>query len=170
VNTCRRLVLCLLLSVLVGLSGCEEGGEVVGNPAPDFTLDDVTGAAVTLSDLRGKAVIVDFWATWCPPCQALMPDLDALASQYEGRLEVIAISVDGDPATAVPPFAGRHDYGIVLTADPRGQDVARAWGGTKGIPCTFLVDPEGIVRFHWLGKHDRSDYERAIREVLGVVG
>ncbi|MEZ4388430.1 MAG: TlpA disulfide reductase family protein [Candidatus Krumholzibacteriia bacterium] len=158
---------CLVL--LLGVLGCGGGGDgqFVGRTAPDFTLTAVGGQDVRLADLRGKAVIVDFWATWCPPCQALMPELQALYDQYDGRLEIVAVSVDGDPATMVPPFAAAHGYTFTLTADPRGQDVARAWGGTQGIPCTYLVDPDGVVRYHWLGKHERADYERAIRDVLG---
>ncbi len=159
-----------MLLTLAVLSGCggDDQTDLVGRAAPDFTLATVGGRDVTLSDLRGQAVIVDFWATWCPPCQALMPELQSLAEAHAGRLSVVAVSVDGDPGTVVPAFAAEHGYTITMTADARGQDVARAWGGTKGIPCTYLVDGNGIVRFHWLGKHDRSDYDRAIREVLAA--
>ena len=157
----------LAVFLLVGLlAGCGEDSSLVGREAPDFTLTDVHGQEVRLADLRGKAVIVDFWATWCPPCQALMPDLEAIARKYSDRLEVVAVSVDGDPEAVVPPFAREHGYSFTLTADARGHEVARAWGGTRGIPCTYLVDPDGVVRNHWLGKHDRSDYERAVRAVL----
>lgn len=163
----RWMALTLLLSVLAA-PGCGDGGDgnLVGRPAPDFTLTTVGGHEVRLSELRGKVVLVDFWATWCPPCQALMPELQGLAETYAEHLEVVAVSVDGDPAAVVPPYARQHGFTIMLTADERGQAVARAWGGTKGIPCTYLVDREGVVRFHWLGKHDRSDYERAVLEVL----
>jgi thiol-disulfide isomerase/thioredoxin len=159
----------LILAATAMLGACsDDSGSMIGRSAPDFALTAVDGQTVRLSDHRGKAVIVDFWATWCPPCKALMPDLESLAQQYDGELEIIAVSVDGEPETAVPPFAREHGYTITMTADGGGQAVAREWGGTKGIPCTYLVDGEGIVRFHWLGRHDRSDYDRAIREVLGA--
>lgn len=156
----------LILVALLCLAACRDDGGIVGQEAPGFTLNTVDGGQVHLESLRGKVVLVDFWATWCPPCKALLPELDALKQEFEGRVEVVAVSVDGDPAAAVPPFVASLDYGLVFTADGRGQDVARAWGGTKGIPCTYLVDPGGTVRFHWLGKHDRQDYARAINEVL----
>jgi len=162
-----QLLATFILGSLV-LAGCGGDGtsNLVGKNAPDFTLEDVNGQTVRLRDLRGKAVIVDFWATWCQPCKALMPELEALYREYAGRLEVVAVSVDGDPGTAVPTFAAEHGYTFTMTADQRGHEVARSWGGTQGIPCTYLVDPEGVVRAHWLGKHDRSEYEQAIREVL----
>ncbi len=161
----RWPVLLALVMVVAGCGGGED--QLIGSEAPDFTLTDVDGREVRLSEHRGKAVIVDFWATWCPPCKALMPELEALARDHDGALEVIAVSVDGDPPTAVPTFAREHGYTFTMTADERGHEVARAWGGTRGIPSTYLVDPAGVVRHHWLGKHDRADYERAVREVLG---
>lgn len=167
----RAMRWCVLMGTLalLGCGGQDGDDQLVGRPAPDFTLTAVDGREVRLADLRGKLVLVDFWATWCPPCQALMPDLQSLAEAYADHLEVVAVSVDGDPEAVVPPFAAQHGYTFTMTADQRGQAVARAWGGTKGIPCTYLVDREGVVRFHWLGKHDRSDYERAVKEVMGEV-
>jgi cytochrome c biogenesis protein CcmG/thiol:disulfide interchange protein DsbE len=140
----------------------------IGHPAPDFTLVDIAGNEVSLSAQRGKAVVVDFWATWCGPCRAVMPHLQALSEEYAGKLEVLAVSLDQDPKTAVPPFAEKHGLTFTMLADSRGPQVAQQWGGIRSIPTSFLVDPDGKVVHRWVGIHGRADYEREIRKALGL--
>jgi len=142
----------------------------IGQMAPDFTLKDTHGAEVKLSAHRGKAVIVDFWATWCAPCRLVMPHLQELSLAYPEQLAVLAVSLDQDPASAVPPFAERLGLTFTLLADPQGMLVARQWGGVRNIPTSFLVDPEGKVVQRWIGVHGREEYEQEIRKVLGLPG
>jgi peroxiredoxin len=139
----------------------------IGQPAPDFALKDLEGREVRLSDQRGKAVVVDFWATWCGPCRAVMPHLQALSEQYD-QLEVLAVSLDQNPGAAVPPFAKKHGLTFTLLADPRSPEVAQQWGGIRSIPTSFLVDPEGKVVHRWVGVHARDAYEQEIRKALGL--
>ena len=140
----------------------------IGNPAPDFALADVNGQEVRLSALRGKAVVVDFWATWCGPCRAVMPHLQALSQEYQDDLEVVAVSVDQDPAKVVPAFTEKMGLTFTVTADPEAMQVARQWGGIRSIPTSYLVDREGTVVHRWVGGHDRAAYETEIRKVLGL--
>jgi peroxiredoxin len=140
----------------------------VGKPAPDFALKDIDGNTVRLSDHRGKAVIVDFWATWCGPCRAVMPTLEALSKDYDGKLEILAVSLDRDPVAAVPPFAAKNGLTFTMLADPAAMHVAQQWGGIRSIPTSFLIDAEGTVVKDWVGGHPRDEYEREIRKVLGM--
>ncbi len=140
----------------------------IGLPAPDFTLQDIHGQAVSLSAHRGKAVVVDFWATWCGPCRVTMPHLQSLVQQYPDQLAVLAISLDQNPQAAVPPFAARMGLTFPLLADPKGVQVAQQWGGVRQIPTAYLVDPEGVVVEKWIGAKSPQEYEERIRRVLGL--
>src|SRR5208337_4409864 len=94
----RRIpVLFVLIFVLILVAGCNRGSQpgLVGNTAPDFTVQDAD-RKVTLHDLRGKVVVLNFWATWCPPCVEEMPSLEKLQSNLKDRVVVLAVSVDED--------------------------------------------------------------------------
>ena len=179
--TAIALVTLLGLTVIAACGGGSDGEETssnsdqatptvfgIGHPAPDFTLKDIHGAEVQLSSLKGKAVLVDFWATWCGPCRKVMPDLQALSEKYSGKLEVLAVSLDQDPQSAVPPFADKHGLTFTLLADSRGPQVAQQWGGIRSIPTSFLVDPDGRVVHRWVGGHARDVYEKEIVKALGI--
>ncbi len=184
----------LLAVILAAFSGCGDGGDDatagdgatagestgaeaaaagggefgIGKPAPDFTLTDIHGESVRLSDHRGKAVVVDFWATWCGPCRRVMPTLEALSRDYGDQLAVLAVSLDQEPAKVVPPFAEQHGLTFPLLADPEGMRVAQEWGGIRSIPTSFLVAPDGTVVKQWVGAHGRDVYESEIKKVLGA--
>ncbi len=140
----------------------------IGLPAPDFTLKDIHGQDVSLSAQRGKAVIVDFWATWCGPCRVAMPHLQALSQDYPEQLVVLAVSLDQNPLQVVPPFAKQMGLTFPLLADPAAAQVARQWGGVSSIPTAFLIDPQGNVVLRWVGAHKREVYEAEVRKVLGL--
>lgn len=106
----------------------------------DFTLNDITGKPWTLSSLKGKVVVVNFWATWCPPCRKEMPDLNALAAQFKDQgLVVLAIS-DEDLAT-VKPFIDKAGYTYPILLDP-GRKINKLYQ-VDGIPKTFIYDKDG---------------------------
>ncbi|MEA5114051.1 MAG: TlpA disulfide reductase family protein [Geobacteraceae bacterium] len=129
------------------LSGCGKPDNVseTGHTAPDFTLRDMSGNRVRLADLRGSVVLINFWATWCPPCREEAPSLARLNSRMTGRaFRLLAVAVDEGGAVTVERFF--RQFGIRLPAllDPSGN-VARLYG-IRGIPETFVIDRQGVVR------------------------
>ena len=115
--------------------------------APAWTLPDAHGRTVQLADLRGKVVILNFWATWCPPCLKEIPEFIALQEKYgPAGLVVVGVSMDEEPST-VAAFVGRSkiNYPVVL-ATPL---VAASYGGVRVVPNTFVIDRTGkIVAAH----------------------
>jgi peroxiredoxin len=114
----------------------------VGEPAPDFTLRTVDGQTVSLSDFRGKPVMVNFWATWCGPCQVEMPLFRQAYTDHAGELVVLAVDVQEAPED-VRGFVKRNDltFPVVLDRDGLVSTLYRV----RGLPTTFFVDRDGIV-------------------------
>ena len=187
-NRKTTVVMFLLLSLTAApaISGCGDGQKGtaaetppaveqpaaapsfgVGQPAPDFTLASLAGGEISLSQFRGKAVLVDFWATWCGPCRRSMPHFQELSQIYKDDLAVIAVSLDQEPEKVVPQYIKTSGYTFNVTVDPRAIEVAQAWGGVRSIPTTYLVDPQGKVVMMWLGLNPREVYEAEIRKAIG---
>lgn len=133
-------------------------------PAPDFTLKNrITGADVKLSNYRGRVVMVNFWAPWCPPCREELPDLVGLYEANRGKgFELLGVFVSGDPGE-VDQMVRQHgiDY-PVLTGD---ESVARAWL-VNGIPTTYIIDKEGVVRVQYVGAQPRAVFEQDVTRLL----
>jgi peroxiredoxin len=138
----------------------------VGQAAPDFKLASLAGDDVTLAEFRGKVVIVDFWATWCPPCRRAMPHFQELSVTYKDDLAVVAVSVDQEPGKVVPPFVKANGLTFDITVDPRGVETAQAWGGVQSIPTTYLVDRQGKVVKMWVGLNPKEAYEAEIQKAI----
>ena len=163
----------LLLAVLLPLSGCggkEEPGIGVkfdvGKPAPDFDLPDLDGNKVELSSMKGKVLILDFWATWCPPCKEEIPHLVRLQSKYRDQgLQIVGLSLDKGGAGDVKPFADEHDvnYTMLIAND----ETTKAYGGVSMIPTTFVVDRSGIVVKRFIGYTTPEAFEEVILPLLG---
>jgi cytochrome c biogenesis protein CcmG, thiol:disulfide interchange protein DsbE len=126
--------------------------------APDFILTAIDGSQVKLSDLRGKVVLLNFWATWCPPCKAEMPDLNALHQQYGSQrgFMVIAIDAGDDSPEAVKAFAQQYGLDFPLLLDP-GDQVSDGLYTVRALPTSLLIDRQGKIHSQWLGQLSKSE-------------
>lgn len=124
-------------------------GTAVGDTAPNFTLPDLSGESVSLSDYRGKVVILDFWASWCAPCRAAMPSLESLYESVKAEgVVMLGVSLDRTEGDAVN-FLRSNGYGDLIAlygSLSAAQGVASRYG-VYGIPHTFIIDRQGIIRF-----------------------
>ena len=115
-----------------------------GFPAPNFTFPDLNGQQVSLSEHRGKVVLVNIWATWCPPCRQEMPSMQKLYERFKGEnLEILAVSIDSTGREAVAPFVRTMNLTFPIMLDPK--EVIRPLYGITGVPESFIIDKEGIV-------------------------
>lgn len=138
---------------------------LVFESAPSFTLQNINGENVSLSDFGGKMVILDFWATWCPPCKAEIPHFIELYKQYKDKgLAVIGIALDVEGINIVRPFVQR--YGVVYPVLLSDGQVAKAYGGINSIPTTFVIDSTGNIRRKYVGYREKSVFEADIKEFL----
>lgn len=161
----------LALSALFGLAilprlGRAAGGRLVGEPAPEITVPVVAngdeGSRLSTRDLVGKAVVLDFWATWCGPCQVQAPILDRLARRYDKRgLVVVGINVD-EPADVARQHALKKGLSYPIAIDPT-QGAARSYGVDK-LPSLVVIDRQGKVLTVLTGIVD----EGALDEILGA--
>lgn len=137
--------------------------------APDFTLDDASGQAITLSALRGKVVLLNFWATWCGPCGREIPWFTEFQESRRDRgLEVLGVSADSDGWAAVRPYieAKRVNYRVMLG----NQKVAELFGGLTTLPLTLVIDRAGRVAAIHAGLCTRDEYQADIDAALNERG
>ncbi len=127
--------------------------------APTFSLQSTDGATVTLESLRGHPVLVNFWATWCPPCRAELPDLERLWESREGCLDVVGIALQSGGAESVARFA--HDRGVRYPLLLGDGVVARAWG-VDLLPHSALLDAQGNLVRTWDGQIDPAQVRAAV--------
>lgn len=121
----------------------------VGRPAPDFTLPTVEGETLQLSSLRGQPVVLNFWATWCGPCQREMPALEAAAQRFAG--EVVFLGVDqGESQEEVVAYLEQLgvSFPVPLDADMAVGDRYNI----RGMPTTYFIDADGVIRHMWMGE------------------
>lgn len=133
--------------------------------APEFALKDIFGAERKLSDFRNKVVIIDFWATWCPPCKAEIPHFIDLYSQYKDQgLEIIGISLDFGGEKILPAFVSKNNINYTILLG--GEEVSDLYGGIAAIPTTFIVDKDGYIRKKYIGYNEKAVFENDIKELL----
>ena len=134
--------------------------------APDFSLTASDGSQVKLSGLRGKVVLVNFWATWCPPCKAEMPDLNALQQEFGSAhdLVVLGINAGDDSQAAVVTFAQQNRLSFPLLLDPDDQ-VSDSLYAVRALPTSLIIDRTGKIRSQWLGQLSRSEMVARLRQV-----
>jgi thiol-disulfide isomerase/thioredoxin len=140
-------------------------------PAPAWTIKDLDGREVSAASLKGKVVVVDFWATWCGPCVSELPNLAKLYKKYENNPGVVFCSIDtNEPASTIKPFMGKYNYSFnVLIGNL--TPVSKAYG-VEGIPTKFLIDRSGKIQFKHIGggldPKVIDDLSREIDELLSI--
>jgi peroxiredoxin len=172
------LILCLSIALL--FSSCSEG-ENPGEPgekgatsndssaeaqlkecpqegclAPGFTVPDMTGRPVSLSDFKGKVVLLNIWATWCGPCKREIPSLDRLYQLRKDRgFEIVAVSVDRTSTSGVASFVAQHQMTFSVLHDTKGEVGRKYWA--RAIPSSFLLDKRGVIRWKVAGSINWDD-------------
>lgn len=134
-------------------------------PAPAFTLQDLNGKNVSLSDFKGKVVILDFWATWCAPCVQEIPHFIELYNQYKDKgFAMVGISLDQADISVVKSFVQKLKVNYpIMMGDGK---VDKAYGEILSIPTTFVIDPAGNIRQKYIGYHDKAVFENDIKILL----
>jgi peroxiredoxin len=153
------LKLALVLLAALALPAWGQGGlkSWTGDATPALELADTEGKLHRLSDYRGSAVLVNFWATWCAPCLEEMPSIEALRTALQGKpFVVLAVNV-GESARVAREFAGTMTLGFPLLLD-RDTRTAKAWGA-RVLPASFVVGPDGRIRYGYLGALDWASPE-----------
>jgi peroxiredoxin len=139
------------LALLLFLAGCDRGSapQLVGHAAPEFTVTD-GGQTVALRDLRGKIVVLNFWATWCPPCVEEMPSLIAMQKQMKDKVIVLAISTD-ESESAYRKFIRDHGLTPTLLTIRDADQKSNALYGSFRFPETYIIDSKGVLRRKFIG-------------------
>ncbi|MBD1401702.1 TlpA disulfide reductase family protein [Pelovirga terrestris] len=150
--------LIVVVSGLLLLSGCPGGpppsSVVIGEPAPEFTLLTMEGERVSLSDFRGQVVVLNFWATWCPPCREEKPTMEQLYQQKKNDgLVILAVNVEENPHQVVSQYLLQHSYSFPILLDGIKAEVQGLYGVFR-YPESYIIDRDGIVVDHFIGGRD----------------
>ena len=161
----KRAALFIVLITCVTIFGCKTGEGSLRPPAQDFSLQDLNNRTVTFSDYRGKAVILNFFATWCPPCRSEIPYFIELLDEYAGKgLAVIGISLDQGGPDKLRDFV--KDMGIDYPILMNDGVVDKQFGPINSIPVTFIIDKDGNIINQIVGSRPKAVFEAEIRPLL----
>jgi len=167
-NHLKMILMLLLMMTLVSV-GCGEGAGS-RKPAPDFLLEEMSGAKISLNNFKGKVIIIDFWATWCPPCLMSIPELVALQEKYKERgLTIVGISVDDPGKVSDKDLAAfmektRINYSVARV-DMRVLQDYFANDNNMAIPTMFLIDRQGMIAEKKVGFAPGA-VEKSIKKLL----
>jgi len=159
---------CVAITDTVGITSLASVGGDSSNDrvkAPAWTLKDVDGQTVSSADFQGKVVLIDFWATWCPPCRKMIPGLIELQKEYGGQgFQVVGISLDEGGASVVQAF--NKNLGVNYTSLLADGAVVEAFGGIRSIPTSFLIDQDGRIVARHVGYVPAKRLESEITRLL----
>jgi peroxiredoxin len=136
----------------------------VSFPAPELELKDLQGNPVSLANTRGQVVLVNNWATWCPPCKDEMPALEAYYKKHRDQNFTLTAIEAGEPAAEVADFVRRYNLTFPVWLDP-GSTATTAFRN-DALPSSYVIDPAGTVRLAWSGAIDRENLEKYVTPML----
>ena len=159
-------------ALLLLLAGCSHSprelkSEAQRQKAPNFTLKDADGNPVNLTDYRGKVVLVNFWATWCGPCEVEIPWFVEFEQKYRDQgFAVLGLSMDDDGWKAVRPYIASHkiNYRVMIAS----EIVSQQFGDIDSLPTSFVLDRQGRIATNHVGLVDKRDYQNEILKLLEV--
>jgi len=166
-NMARLTIFLLLLgcAILATSSSQNVRGQDISTLAPDFALPDLEGNIVKLSDFEGKVIILDFWATWCPPCVQEIPHFVELYEKYQDNgFQMIGIAISSGSVENVKKFATEHGINYLILMGNR--EVARKYGRVNAIPTTFLIDREGRIVNKYIGYRPKEVFEKDLKPLF----
>lgn len=141
----------------------DQSRKLIGRPAPAFALQDFHHKTLHLAQFRGKVVLLNFWASWCAPCQAEMPTFAQWQKQYRGKLQVIGVNMDDEmPKAQAVANKLKVNYPLVIGTAHMGE----AYGGIYGLPVTFLIDEHGRIQAEYQGGNHVSQIRAKIERLL----
>lgn len=156
----------VLLVLIVGCGGpAKKADQMINQPAKDFSLLDLDNNKVSLANFKDKVVVLNFWATWCPPCKKEIPDLVELYKNYQEKgVVVVGVALDEEGSTVVKPFIQEYkvNYPILLG----NEQIAKDYGGIIGVPTSFILDGKGKVYKKYVGYKPVSVYKSDIDALL----
>jgi cytochrome c biogenesis protein CcmG/thiol:disulfide interchange protein DsbE len=160
----KKLTIAIMLAAAVAAAGCLQGKDQrSASPAPDFSVRDLQGRLLTLADYKGKVLILNFWATWCPPCRVEIPDfIETYKNLKDQGLEVLGLSVDNLPVERLREWIDKAgvNYPVALAS----PEIIEAYEPGDYIPVTIVVDRKGRVRFRRVGVVDKETLARLFKE------
>ena len=159
-----KQVAIVLIIAVIAVAGAAASRPAAGLAAPNFTVKDIEGKIITLADLKGKVVLVNFWATWCPPCRAEIPDFVAFYNENKDRgLEIVGLSVDEMTAAKLKPFVKQFKmtYPVALAT----SKIIRDFDPGDAIPTTIVIDRKGNIRDKQVGAMDRATLDKLFQKL-----
>lgn len=133
-------------------------------PAPQLALTDLQGKPVSIEDYRGQVILVNNWATWCPPCKTEMPELQAYYTAHAAEGFVVVAIESGEPADQVASFVQEYGMAFPVWLDPQGTalEIFQNWN----LPSSYVIDRDGIIRLAWTGAINQATLEQYVTPLL----
>ena len=161
----KKAILFLVLFMAMFAIGCgsTEAQKSQYGKAPDFQIKDINGQPVKLSDYSGKIVILNFFATWCPPCRMEMPDFERIARNYPNDVKILAINVGRESVAKVKDFVSENSITFTVAMDD--GNVSNLYGPIRGIPVTVIIDKNMNIAQKYIGMRTEEVFVKNIREL-----